>query len=174
MAADVPARTGLAGCLLGVRRGLGVGIASPLFSFAVTSLAGNAMPAAARLPFMIAELAMFAVVSGLFSKKIYENGWAGFPRGTARRGRRQSIFPAPCRNISSRRTVYRGSRVDAGRVGAHRTAAASRARPRRRNSPAQTARKIIKIFYKKEFRHNGTPFLPFFLKTAYPNEFVSV
>ena len=69
----------LAGCLLGVRQGLGVGIASPLFSFAVTSLAGNAMPAAARLPFMIAELAVFAVVSGLFSKKIYENGWAAFP-----------------------------------------------------------------------------------------------
>ena len=35
------------------------------------------MPAAARLPFMVAELAVFAAVSGLFTKKIAENGlWA--------------------------------------------------------------------------------------------------
>ena len=69
----------LGGCLLGWRWGLGVGILSPLASFCITSLAGNAMPAAARLPYMTAELAVFAAVSGLFSKKISENGWMAFP-----------------------------------------------------------------------------------------------
>ena len=69
----------LGGCLLGWQWGLGVGVLSPVVSFAVTSLAGNAMPAAARLPYMMAELAVFAAVSGLFSKKIAENGWMAFP-----------------------------------------------------------------------------------------------
>ena len=69
----------LAGCLLGTRWGLGVGLLSPLLSFAVTSLWGEPMPAAARLPFMMAELAVFAAVSGLFTKKIAENGWLAFP-----------------------------------------------------------------------------------------------
>ena len=40
----------LGGCLLGWRWGLGIGLLSPLASFAVTSAAGNAMPAASRLP----------------------------------------------------------------------------------------------------------------------------
>ncbi|HIX09487.1 MAG TPA: ECF transporter S component [Firmicutes bacterium] len=69
----------LGGCLLGWKWGLGVGILSPLVSFAVTSIGGNAMPAASRLPYMIAELAVFAAVSGLFSRKIVENGWMAFP-----------------------------------------------------------------------------------------------
>ena len=69
----------LGGCLLGTWWGLGVGIASPLVSFAITSAMGNAMPGAARLPFMAAELAVFAAVSGLFSRKISENGWMAFP-----------------------------------------------------------------------------------------------
>lgn len=69
----------LGGCLLGWRWGLGVGLLSPLVSFAFTSLAGNAMPAAARLSYMMAELAAFAVVSGLFSEKIARNGWMAFP-----------------------------------------------------------------------------------------------
>ena len=69
----------LGGCLLGWRWGLGIGILSPLVSFAVTSLAGSAMPAAARLPYMTAELAVFAAVSGLFSQKIAQNGWMAFP-----------------------------------------------------------------------------------------------
>ena len=37
------------------------------------------MPALERLPFMIIELAIFALVAGLFSKKISENGWLAFP-----------------------------------------------------------------------------------------------
>jgi hypothetical protein len=67
----------LGGCLLGWKWALTVGILSPVVSFAITSLIGEAMPAIPRLPFMMAELAVFALISGLFSKKIYENGlWA--------------------------------------------------------------------------------------------------
>lgn len=69
----------LGGCLLGWRWGLGIGLLSPLASFAITSAAGNAMPAASRLPYMMAELAVFAAVSGLFSRKIAANGWMAFP-----------------------------------------------------------------------------------------------
>ena len=69
----------LGGCLLGTVWGLGVGILSPIASFLITLAAGNPMPALARLPFMVAELAVFAVISGLFSKKIAQNGWMAFP-----------------------------------------------------------------------------------------------
>lgn len=69
----------LAGCLLGVRWGVGVGVLSPVVSFALTSLWGDPMPAAARLPFMMAELCIFAAVSGIFSKQIAKNGWMAFP-----------------------------------------------------------------------------------------------
>lgn len=69
----------LGGCLLGFKWGLGVGIAAPIASFAITSALGSAMPAAARLPYMIAELAVFAAVSGAFSKLIVRNAWTAFP-----------------------------------------------------------------------------------------------
>lgn len=69
----------LGGCLLGWKWALTVGILSPVVSFAITSLIGEAMPAIPRLPFMMAELAVFALISGLFSKKIYENGLWAFP-----------------------------------------------------------------------------------------------
>lgn len=69
----------LGGCLLGAYWGLGVGIMSPLVSFLLTSLMGNPMPIAARLPYMIMELAIFGLVSGLFSKKIFENKWMVYP-----------------------------------------------------------------------------------------------
>lgn len=69
----------IGGCLLGAGWGLAVGVMSPLVSFLITSAAGSAMPAAARLPFMMAELAVFAAVSGLFSKKIAANGLWAFP-----------------------------------------------------------------------------------------------
>lgn len=69
----------IGGCLLGTWWGLGIGVLSPIVSFGITALAGNAMPAAARLPFMVAELAVFAAVSGLFSKKIALNKWLAFP-----------------------------------------------------------------------------------------------
>lgn len=68
----------LSGCLLGSVWGLGVGIASPVVSFLITLAFDSPMPAAARLPFMIAELAVFAAVSGAFSKSISQNGWMAF------------------------------------------------------------------------------------------------
>lgn len=69
----------LGGCIMGTWWGLGIGVASPIVSFLITSLWDSPMPAAARLPFMIAELAVFAAVSGLFTGKISENGWLAFP-----------------------------------------------------------------------------------------------
>ena len=69
----------IGGCLLGWKWALAVGVLSPVVSFAITSLMGSPMPALPRLPFMMAELAVFALVSGLFSKKIAANGLWAFP-----------------------------------------------------------------------------------------------
>lgn len=69
----------IGGCLLGTKWGMAVGIFSPLVSFVITSAIGNPMPIAQRLPFMIAELAVFAAVSGLLTKKISDNGLWAFP-----------------------------------------------------------------------------------------------
>lgn len=69
----------IGGCLLGWKWGLGIGMLSPMVSFLITSAFGNPMPALARLPFMVAELAVFAAVSGLFSEKIVKNAWLAFP-----------------------------------------------------------------------------------------------
>lgn len=69
----------LGGCLLGVRWGLGIGVVSPVASFLITLAFGDPMPAAARLPFMVAELAVFGAVSGLFAKRIAENSRLAFP-----------------------------------------------------------------------------------------------
>ncbi len=69
----------IGGCLLGVWWGLGIGIAAPTVSFLVTAAAGNPMPVAARLPYMIVELAVFGAIGGLFSKSIYKNVWMAFP-----------------------------------------------------------------------------------------------
>lgn len=68
----------IGGLLLGTKWGLIVGILSPVASFCITSLAGAAMPAASRLPFMMAELAVFAAVSGLFGSKISEKPLLAF------------------------------------------------------------------------------------------------
>lgn len=69
----------LGGCLLGWKWGLCVGILSPIASFLITLAFGNPMPTAARLPYMIVELAVFASVSGMFSEKIAERAWMAFP-----------------------------------------------------------------------------------------------
>lgn len=69
----------LGGCLLGWQWGLGIGLLSPLVSYLITAAAGSPMPALARLPFMMAELAVFAVVCGVFSDKIARNGLMAFP-----------------------------------------------------------------------------------------------
>ena len=65
-------------CLLGARWGVIAGIASPAVSFLITSAAGNPMPTAARLPFMAAELALMALVCGLFSAKLEEKPLLSF------------------------------------------------------------------------------------------------
>lgn len=69
----------IGGCILGTWWGLSVGILSPIVSFGVTSLFGSAMPALSRLPFMIVELGVFALVSGLFSKLISKHSWVAIP-----------------------------------------------------------------------------------------------
>lgn len=65
--------------LLGVRWGVTVGVLSPVVSFALTSLFSSPMPALSRLPFLVAELAVFALVGGLFAKKIEKNMLWAFP-----------------------------------------------------------------------------------------------
>ena len=69
----------LGGCLLGWQWGFGIGLLSPLVSYLITAAAGSPMPALARLPFMMAELAVFAVICGVFSDKIAKNGLMAFP-----------------------------------------------------------------------------------------------
>lgn len=69
----------LGGCLLGWQWGLGIGLLSPLVSYLITAAAGAPMPALARIPFMMAELAVFAVICGVFSDKIAKNGLMAFP-----------------------------------------------------------------------------------------------
>lgn len=68
----------IGGCVLGRRWGLGLGVLSPIVSFAITSAAGSAMPAAARLPYMIAELAVFGAVSGAFADRIEKTPFVAF------------------------------------------------------------------------------------------------
>jgi len=51
----------LAGLILGPVYGLAIGAVAPMISFAMTG-----MPVAARLPFMVLELAIYGCVSGLF------------------------------------------------------------------------------------------------------------
>ncbi len=82
----------IGGCLLGWRWAMFVGVLSPLASFALTLLMGNPMPVLARLPFMMAELAVFAVVSGLFSNKIYKNGLWAFPAVLAAQLAGRAVF----------------------------------------------------------------------------------
>ncbi len=69
----------IGGCLLGSGWGVMVGALSPIASFLITSAFNNPMPALARLPFMVAELVVFALVSGMFSKMIAKNKWVAFP-----------------------------------------------------------------------------------------------
>lgn len=82
----------IGGCLLGWKWGLGIGVASPVVSFLITLAFGNPMPAAARLPFMVAELAVYAAVSGMFSKKIAANGWMAFPAVLLAQGAGRAAF----------------------------------------------------------------------------------
>ena len=69
----------IGGCLIGAKWGIAVGVLSPVVSFLITSVIGQPMPISAKLPFMIVELAMFAFVAGLFTRKISDNGLWAFP-----------------------------------------------------------------------------------------------
>lgn len=82
----------MGGCLLGARWAVAVGALSPVVSFLLTSLAGNPMPALPRLPFMIAELTVFALVAGLFPKKIAQNGLWAFPAVIAAQIAGRAVF----------------------------------------------------------------------------------
>lgn len=82
----------MGGCLLGARWAVAVGALSPVVSFLLTSLAGNPMPALPRLPFMIAELTVFALAAGLFSKKIAQNGLWAFPAVIAAQIAGRAVF----------------------------------------------------------------------------------
>ena len=80
------------GCLLGARWAVTVGALSPVVSYLLTSIAGDPMPALPRLPFMIAELTVFALVAGLFSRKIAENGLWAFPAVIAAQLAGRAVF----------------------------------------------------------------------------------
>ena len=80
------------GCLLGARWAVAVGAMSPIVSYLLTSIAGAPMPALPRLPFMIAELTVFALVAGLFSRKIAENGLWAFPAVIAAQIAGRAVF----------------------------------------------------------------------------------
>ncbi len=69
----------IGGCLMGARWGTVIGAAAPIASFIITSSMENPMPSVERLPFMLVELAVFAAVSGFFSRRIYKSSWISFP-----------------------------------------------------------------------------------------------
>ncbi len=69
----------LGGCLLGAKWGFAVGAFSPIVSYLITTALGSSMPALERLPFMIAELAVLAWISGLWSRKIAQHSAWSFP-----------------------------------------------------------------------------------------------
>ena len=66
----------IAGLLLNRYYSLGVAVFAPLTSLAFTSLAlGSPMPTLERLPFMITELIILALVASLFTKLIAKNSF---------------------------------------------------------------------------------------------------
>lgn len=60
-------------CVLGAKWGVAAAILSPITGFLLTSAFSSPMPAAARLPFMAAELAVMALIAGGFSSLIAKN-----------------------------------------------------------------------------------------------------
>lgn len=58
----------LVGYFAGPWAGLAAGTLSPLVSFGLTSLWNSPMPAALMLPFMMVELAVYGLTTGLFSQ----------------------------------------------------------------------------------------------------------
>ncbi len=110
----------LGGCVLGSRWGLAVGMLSPLASFMITSLSGEAMPSLERLPFMMAELAVFAFVTGLFSDKIEKNSLMAFPAVIIAQLSGRAFFlalAALMQNFTSLSTAMVFSQIKTGLVG---------------------------------------------------------
>ena len=103
----------IGGCLLGARWAVAVGALSPVVSFLLTSLAGNPMPALPRLPFMIAELTVFALVAGLQSR---------VPRRCGAVPRRGALHRADDLVADSRRLAGLGDPGGAGAARHHRPA----------------------------------------------------
>lgn len=60
-------------CVLGAKWGVAAAILSPITGFLLTSAFSSPMPAAARLPFMAAELAVMALIAGAFCSLIVKN-----------------------------------------------------------------------------------------------------
>ncbi len=71
----------LAGLILGPVYGLVIGAVAPVISFAITG-----MPMAARLPFMILELAIYGGVAGLFYQSLGLCRMRGFASNTGKDG----------------------------------------------------------------------------------------
>ncbi len=69
----------LGGCILGVRWGVAVGAIAPIVSYLITLAIGDPMPAATRLPYMMAELVAAAAVTGYAADKIAIKGAIAFP-----------------------------------------------------------------------------------------------
>ncbi len=69
----------LGGCILGKRWGVAVGAIAPIVSYLITLAIGDPMPAATRLPYMMAELVAAAAVTGYAADKIAIKGAIAFP-----------------------------------------------------------------------------------------------
>ncbi len=69
----------LGGCILGMRWGAAVGAIAPIVSYLITLAIGDPMPAATRLPYMMAELVAAAAVTGYAADKIAIKGAIAFP-----------------------------------------------------------------------------------------------
>lgn len=82
----------LGGALLGPVWGLAVGIMSPVVSYLITTAMGSPMPALTRLTYMVIELAVFAAVTGLFSKAILKNKALAFPAVIAAAAAGRGVF----------------------------------------------------------------------------------
>lgn len=70
----------LAGCVLGWKYGLIVGILSPISSYLFTQIfLASGMPSLSRIPLYTIELALYGLISGLFEKQIQKNAFISFP-----------------------------------------------------------------------------------------------
>jgi niacin transporter len=78
----------LAGLILGPVFGLVIGAAAPIISFAMTE-----MPIAARLPFMILELAIYGCVAGLFYHSFGLNRLGGVFRKSKKESAQEEVSP---------------------------------------------------------------------------------